>query len=108
MHKIKISSCKNSFISYPEFSGEGYSTANSFYEELANAVFEYFSAITTEDSSAACRCLSTVDEDDDGFTVTVRLILRRGGKRCGDKTILHRWRCADGRDAVLVRPGVDI
>lgn len=101
MYTIKTVSGKSYFLAYPKFRGNGYEITNAFYEEFAKVTSEYFSELTAEDRQTVCRSLVSVAEEKDGFTVSIRLLLRRSGKKCGDKTLIHKWKVFHGKGALL-------
>ncbi len=92
-------------VAYPAFGDEGSSVINGFYETLAGVAAKYFENLIKEDSRVVCRCTFSVDEEGEteSFTVTVLMTMRRGGRRCAEKTLSHRWKKWRGRDTVMVR-----
>ena len=98
LYKTKILAGRGYTVEYPEFEGE--SLANRFYEHLGQVTEEYFFSLT--DDRYVCRAAFTVEDADEYFTVEYTLTIRRCGKRCGTKTIAHKWQRWQGRDAVIV------
>lgn len=104
MHTINTVTGKNYSITYPCFHGENTNTVNAFYEDFAKIAEAYFQNLTSDDNRAVCRALVSVTEEDDSFSVSIRLLLRRNGKKCGDKTLIHKWKGFEGKDFVLIKP----
>ena len=101
MHETKITAGKRYTVEYPEFSGDGMSLANKFYETAAQAAAEYFESLTADDRCTVCRSIYSVSDEGNTFTVRFTMIMRKGGRRCGEKTLEHRWRRWDGKDATV-------
>lgn len=101
MYLTKTAAGRGFTVLYPFFEGDGYGTANDFYETMAKIASEYFEDLVSEDRRSVCRCTFSVEESEDVFVVTVTFTLRRSGRKCGEKTFSHIWRRWEGRDAVI-------
>ena len=101
MYQTKTAVGRGYTVMYPVFEGEGYGTVNRFYESFRDLAAEYFESLVAQDRHSVCRSAFSVEDDGDVFEVRLTLTLRRCGKRCGEKTLTHRWRRWAGRDAVM-------
>lgn len=103
MYETKNAGGRGYTIAFPVFSGDGTAVVNRFYESLSLSAAEYFESIIAADKHAVCRLSFTVHEEDDGFTVKTVAILRRSGRKCGEWTLIHRWKRWQGKEAVLLK-----
>lgn len=101
MYLTKTAVGRGYTVAYPVFEGEGCGTVNRFYESFRDSAAEYFESLVAEDRRSVCRSTFAVVDEGDTFTVKIVLTLRRSGRRCGVKTLTHRWQRWDGRDAVM-------
>ena len=103
MYITKTAAGRGYTVAYPEFDEAGCATVNRFYETFRDSAAGYFESLTAEDRRLICRCTFSVEETDCGFTVNLRLTLRRCGRRCGETALTHKWRRWDGRDTLMVK-----
>ncbi len=95
MYETKTAVGRGYAVSYPYLLGEGCDRINEFYESLGKTAVQRFVEISASDGHTVCRCDFDADESE-GLSVTVRLTLRRRGKRFGEKVLVHRWRRVRG------------
>ena len=103
MYETKNAGGRGYTIAFPVFSGDGTTVVNHFYETLSLSAAEYFESIIAADKHAVCRLSFTVHEEEDGFTVKTVAILRRSGRKCGERTLIHRWKRWRGKEAALLK-----
>ena len=103
MYETKNAGGRGYTIAFPVFAGDGTAVVNRFYETLSESASEYFESIITADKHAVCRLSFTVHEEKDGFTVKTVAILRKSGKKYSERTLIHRWKLWQGKEAVLLK-----
>lgn len=101
MYITKTAAGRGYAVAYPEFDEDGCGTVNRFYETFRDCTAGYFESLIAQDRRSVCRCTFSVDETDCGFTVTLYLTLRRCGRRCGEKMLVHKWRRWEGKDTLM-------
>ena len=103
MYETKNAGGRGYTIAFPVFVGDGTAVVNRFYETLSESAAEYFESIIAADKHAVCRLSFTVHEEEDGFTVKTVAILRKSGRKCSERTLIHRWKLWLGKEAVLLK-----